>query len=586
MRENTKTTLYIYWQHVCRYWPAFLVIVLGTAIASSTDVIVSYYFKQFFDILDSSPSGDTIRRELIRALLLISSWQLAGWLLWRTAGFTYTNFLPRVMEDLSNTAFKYLHGHSFAFFSNNFVGSLVKKLNRFVWSFDGLFDQVVWTLLPMTVTTVLTFIILGLKNKWLGMGLILWTIIFIVITFAFTKFKLRYDIKRNEAETITSGFLADTVSNHASVKLFGGFQRETEKYADANREVRRLSVWSWSLDSVFDAIQSLMMIALEFAIFFTAIGLWQKGIITLGDFALIQILITSVIFRIWDLGRSIRHIYQELANAEEMTVIFKTRHEIKDAAGAKKLRVTHGKIEFQRVNFTYPNNKTVLTDFNLTIPPHERLALVGRSGAGKSTIMHLLLRLYGVKNGQILIDGRDIYQVTLESLWQNLSLVPQDTMLFHRTIMENIRYGLPQATDAEARAAATAAHCDEFISAMAQGYNTKVGERGIKLSGGERQRIAIARAILRNAPILILDEATSSLDSESERLIQDALDNLMRGKTVIAIAHRLSTIMKMNRIVVLENGRIVEEGSHEELIKKKSGIYQKLWQIQAGGFIQ
>lgn len=586
MKENTKTTLLIYWQHVCRYWPAFLVIVLGTAIASSTDIVVSHYFKQFFDVLDGSPSGDTIRHELIRALLLISCWQLVGWLLWRTAGFTYTNYLPRVMEDLSNTAFKYLHGHSFAFFSNNFVGSLVKKLNRFVWSFDGLFEQVVWTLLPMSVTTILTFIILGLKNKWLGLGLILWTIVFLTITIAFTKFKLRYDIKRNEAETITSGFLADTVSNQASVKLFGGFRRETEKYAETNREVRRLSVWSWSMDSLFDAIQSLMMIALEFAIFFSAIGLWQKGVITLGDFALIQILITSVIFRIWDLGRSIRHIYQELANAEEMTVIFKTHHEIKDAAGAKKLSVTNGKIEFQKIDFTYPNNKTILTDFNLTIQPHERLALVGRSGAGKSTIMHLLLRLYGVKKGQIMIDGQDISQVTLESLWQNLSLVPQDTMLFHRTIMENIRYGLPQATDAEARLAATAAHCDEFISTMEQGYNTKVGERGIKLSGGERQRIAIARAILRNAPILILDEATSSLDSESERLIQDALDNLMRGKTVIAIAHRLSTIMKMDRIVVMENGQIVEEGKHEDLIKKKSGIYQKLWQIQAGGFIQ
>ena len=281
--------------------------------------------------------------------------------------------------------------------------------------------------------------------------------------------------------------------------------------------------------------------------------------------------------RVWDFGRMMRHIFERLADASEMTEILNTQHEIRDARDAKTLEVTDGKIEFIDVDFFYHKTRNILKRFNLTIAPREHVALIGPSGAGKTTVVKVLLRMHDIAGGKIRIDGQRITQVTQESLWRATSLVPQDPILFHRSLLENIRYGKPDATDAEVIEAAKAANCHEFISSFPDGYGTFVGERGVKLSGGERQRVAIARAILRNAPILVLDEATSSLDSESERLIQEALDTL--------IAHRLSTIKKMDRIVVMDEGRVVEEGTHGSLTKQKTSLYKKLWQLQAGGFI-
>jgi ABC-type multidrug transport system fused ATPase/permease subunit len=268
-----------------------------------------------------------------------------------------------------------------------------------------------------------------------------------------------------------------------------------------------------------------------------------------------------------------------------MTVILQTPYEVTDAPGAKDLIVSGGKINFDQVEFNYRQTRQILKKFTLEVKPHERLAVVGPSGAGKTTLVKLLFRMHDVTAGKIMIDGQDISGVTQKSQRKNIGLVPQDPILFHRSLMDNIRYGKPEASDNEVIAAAKAAHCHEFIVGLAEGYQTHVGERGIKLSSGERQRVAIARAILYNAPILVLDEATSSLDSESERLIQDALDKLMVDKTVIAIAHRLSTIKKMDRIIVIDNGVIVEEGTHNQLVRKEGGLYKRLWQLQAGGFI-
>jgi ATP-binding cassette subfamily B protein len=267
-----------------------------------------------------------------------------------------------------------------------------------------------------------------------------------------------------------------------------------------------------------------------------------------------------------------------------MTEILLTPHEIADTPTAKPIKIVNAGIEFKDVVFNYRETRSVLKKFNLVIKPGEKVALVGPSGAGKSTILKLLLRQHEVTGGEILIDGQGLTHVTLESLWKAISLVPQDPILFHRTLKENIRYGRPGASDKEVMEAAKKAHCHEFIKDFPEGYDTYVGERGVKLSGGERQRVAIARAILRDSPILVLDEATSSLDSESELLIQDALKVLMRGKTVIVVAHRLSTIMNMDRIVVMEQGRVVTEGTHTQLLKD-GGTYARLWNIQAGGFL-
>lgn len=301
---------------------------------------------------------------------------------------------------------------------------------------------------------------------------------------------------------------------------------------------------------------------------------------------MLQSYIIIIFQQIINLGKLIRETYQDLADAEEMTEILITPHEINDIPSAKKLKVAEGKIEFKNISFYYHKTRKILEKFNLNIAFRERIALIGPSGAGKTTVVKLLLRNHDLDGGKILIDGQDIARVTQESLWKNISLVPQDSILFHRTLLENIRYGRPDATMEEVVQAAKAAHCHEFISGLPKQYDTYVGERGVKLSGGERQRVTIARVILRNSPILVLDEATSSLDSESERLIQDAFEKLMKDKTVIVIAHRLSTIAKMDRIIFIDDGEIKESGTHEELLDVKNGQYRKLWELQACGFIK
>jgi ATP-binding cassette subfamily B protein len=320
--------------------------------------------------------------------------------------------------------------------------------------------------------------------------------------------------------------------------------------------------------------------------FYVAIHNRKKLGLTVGDFALLQAYLVQVFDYLWDFGRYIRQTFESLANANELTEMLEKPIEVLDSPSAEQLVVHSGEIDFRNVNFAYDGGERLtLSNFNLSVPSGMRIALVGESGAGKSTIAKLLLRFADVTSGGIYIDGMNIANVTQQSLRESIAVVSQDTALFHRTLLENIRYGRPEATDEEVIAAAKAAHCHEFISRLPLGYNTLVGERGVKLSGGERQRIAIARAILKNSQIVFLDEATSALDSESEALIQDALAHLMAGKTLLVIAHRLSTIKEMDTIMVLSDGQVVESGSHDELLQVQGGRYRALWTKQSGGFI-
>ena len=353
-----------------------------------------------------------------------------------------------------------------------------------------------------------------------------------------------------------------------------------------------MAVWqavtkrSWFADAWIQSVQGALSLAVQIGLLVGAVFLWQQGLVTVGDFILIQLYILGLIDRIWNLGNALRRVYDAFADASEMVDILERQVAIEDAPNAKSLELKSGQIDLSDVSFSFENDRPVLRDFSLTIVGGEKVALVGPSGAGKSTITRLLLRLHDPRTGAIRIDGQDLRGLTQESLRRAISYVPQEPALFHRTLSENIAYGKSGATEAEIMEAAKRAHCREFISALPMGYDTLVGERGIKLSGGERQRVAIARAILKDAPILILDEATSSLDSESEALIQAAFAELMVGKTVIAIAHRLSTIMKMDRIIVVEGGNVVLTGTHDELLSQGSNLYKKLWDIQAGGFIR
>ncbi len=585
MENNTKKTLKIYLQHVGKYKFWGSIVLLSVVAGAATNAITPLYYKQFFDVLVSGQTEDATVSALYSVLVSIAIFKIAGWISWRAATFISAYFQTSVIADLSNTCFKYLHKHSFSYFNNNFTGSLVKRVSYFPRAFELIADRITWSFAPLIVSIVIITVVLFIKSILLGAAIVLWLIVMVTLNWFLAKYKLKYDVKASEAQTKATGFLSDAITNNSNIKLFCGYKREVDEFFVLNGIIRKLRRFSWNLNNTFEAVQVFFMIVLEIGFFFIGIYLWEKGKFTIGDFVLLQTYIIIIFQHIWDLGKMIRDTYHDLADAEEMTEILTTPHEIVDVPKAKGLKVIEGKIEFKNVDFYYHKTRKILENFNLVVAARERVALIGPSGAGKTTVVKLLLRNHEVDGGKILIDGQDISRVTQESLWKNISLVPQDPILFHRTLLENIRYGKPEATVEEVIEAAKAAHCHEFISTFPEKYDTYVGERGVKLSGGERQRVAIARAILRNSPILVLDEVTSSLDSESEGLIQDALDKLMKDKTVIVIAHRLSTIAKMDRIIFIDNGEIKESGTHQELLAVKDGQYRKLWELQACGFI-
>jgi len=405
-------------------------------------------------------------------------------------------------------------------------------------------------------------------------------------SFIFSKWKLKYDIKVAEKDSIATGYLSDTITNQNNIQLFNAFDFESQGYKKVTNEQAKITRFAWNLDAIVEGGQALLSFSIEFILFFFAIKYWEQGLITIGVFVLLQAYIINIIYELWGFTRLIRDTYQSYADSKEMVEISLLPHEIKDSLLAKELVVDKGKIEFKNLGFSFNNTREVLKDIDLIINPGEKVALIGPSGAGKTTFVRLLLRFYSATKGKIFIDGQDISTITQESLRKNIAMVPQDPILFHRTLSENIAYGNRGVGIEEIKVSAKLANCEDFVNNLPNKFETFVGERGIKLSGGERQRVAIARAILKNAPILILDEATSSLDSDSEMLIQGALDNLMKNKTTIVIAHRLSTIQKMDRIIVVDNGRIIEQGSHKELLNKRNSLYKKLWELQAGGFLK
>ncbi len=548
-----------------------------------SSIYTPIWYKKFFDLLEKSPDPE----RLIYIILIIAGINMIGWVSFRAAEFTQNYLEPALMKDLYITCYNYLHKHSYSFFNNNFSGSLVRRVNRFVNSFVNIFDTIYWSILFIGLKITVILGVLFYYFWKIGLITLFWIIFYLIFHMIFVRYKLKWDIKRADADSEVTGQLADSIVNNINIKLFNGYKFEEKRFKNRLKELSKLIIKSYNLGSIITGLQALLMIILEVGVFYIAVKLWQKGLVTIGDFVLLQAYIFTIFDSLWNIGRYIRRIYESLSDAEEMTEILTKPHEVKDNPSAKPLEVKKGEIVFQNVTFKYGlNTRYILQNFNLKIKPQEKIALIGPSGGGKSTIVKLLFRFFDIEKGEILIDGQNIADVSQNSLRESISLVPQEPILFHRTLMENIRYGRRSATDEEVIRAAKLAHCHEFIMSFPDKYNTYVGERGVKLSGGERQRVAIARAILKNAPILVLDEATSSLDSESELLIQDALTNLMQGKTVIVIAHRLSTISKMDRIVVIENGQISEEGKHNELLKASQGTYQKLWQIQAGGFIE
>jgi ATP-binding cassette subfamily B protein len=581
-----RPVLKIFWRHSARYKLALFLSLFFTASVSVGGIIIPLYYKRLFDVLASAAVPTNAVAEILFSILFsILILQFISWLARRIGQFANVYLQPRVMRDLTQTAFTYLLGHSYTFFVNNFAGSLVRKINRLSRAFEQFADRVTYDLLPLVVSLTGILIVLFYRSFWLGAVFLIWVIILMTIQFIIARWKLKYNILTAEKDSEMTGVLSDSVTNDTTVKLFTGIKEELSIFQCVVDSLMHLRLTTWRLDELVNMIQGLFMIGIEIVLIYLGIIFWRDGLITIGDFALIQAYLINAFDKLWNLGGVIRHMYEAFADATEMVEIMNRPHEIINKPNAPRLKVSLGQVEFREVIFSFRQTRAVLKDFNLLINSREKVALVGPSGAGKTTIIKLLFRFFDVESGGVYVDQQNISAVTQESLREAISLVPQEPILFHRSLMENIRYGKRGATDEEVIEAAKKAHCYEFISQYPEGFNTYVGERGVKLSGGERQRVAIARAILKNAPILVLDEATSSLDSESEALIQDALRQLMEGKTVIVIAHRLSTIMKMDRIVVVEDGQVVSTGTHQELLSHTGGLYKKLWEIQAGGFL-
>lgn len=582
-----KSVLKIYWQHVRPYKWSFFAIMLAVLFASGSEIIIPLYYKKFFDLISiASPDKNNQTSILISVILMIMGFHLFSWVAWRTSGLFMSWRNPQVLVDLSRSALDVLHKHSHRFFLDHFAGSLVRRVGRLERSFDVLADQLIWKFFPLTIVMIGFVVVLTIRHPIIGLILAGWTVLYILINFWYSLIKYPYDEKRARFDSESTGVLSDSITNATTVKLFTGVSQERLLYHAVTEKYRRLATFTWRLHEYMEAGQALFMIGVEFVLMYIAVRLWKEETFTIGDFIMLQGYLVGLFNKLWDFGKLIRHSYEALADASEMVEIMEKMPDVMDVRNAKPLDPQNGRIEFRDVYFNFNETRPILKGFNLMIEPGEKVGLVGPSGAGKSTIAKLLLRLYDIDRGKIIIGNQNIAKVTQESLRSQIAVVPQEPILFHRTIMDNLRYGRRNATDEEVIEAAKKAQCHDFISELQNGYETYVGERGVKLSGGERQRVAIARAILKNVSILVLDEATSSLDSASEALIQTALHELMEGRTTIVIAHRLSTIMEMDRIVVVDSGRVVDEGTHEQLLKHKKGIYKNLWEIQAGGFLQ
>ncbi len=579
--STTRDVLRIFWEHAKKY-PIVLGMVLVTPILGTVvDIVVPIFYKKFFDAFGTSGADQT----LVKILFIILGLQGVAWLIWRVSHYGNIHFQTWVMADLRKTSFASLIKHSYTFFANHFGGSLVQRHNRLPRSFETVADRLCFDFIPLFVRILGTMIVLLSINKLVALIMAAWIIIFAGVNVWFAIWRLPFNILRAAKESESTGVLSDAVTNHTNIQMFAGYDYEKERFGKVVNEHRLITRKTWNQQWVADGIQAFFVVLIQFAVFYVMVRYRsQHSLFTIGAFVLVQTYIFQLVDKLWNLGRVIRQLYESFGDAKEMVDILQTPYDIKDVRGAAELNVKKGKIEFSKVSFHFHKTRQVLDNLSLLIRPSERVALVGHSGAGKSTLIKLLFRLYDTDEGKILIDGQDIKKVSQESLRNAIGMVPQDPILFHRTLMDNIRYGRRDATDEEVMEAAKKAHCHEFIAALPEGYHTFVGERGIKLSGGERQRVAIARAFLKNAPILVLDEATSSLDSEVELLIQESLRELMRDKTVLVIAHRLSTIRQMDRIIVLAGGKVVDQGTHEDLLESQ-GLYASLWRLQSGGFI-
>lgn len=498
--------------------------------------------------------------------------------------YAHLQFYPKIKSDIAGTIYRYLSQHSYRYFSEHFSGSLSKKIFDLCTGVEALLQISTHSIIPKMLAVLFSSAISYIVHPLFGLMLFVWAIIYISISYfmSYRSEKLAY--ATSEAGNAMSGKLVDSIVNIMSAKLFANNQHEEAVvFNSINRLMAKDRALQWYLLKI-NSIQGILIAILITIMLGGLIYGRMHNFVTIGDFALILTLSSAIASNIYNIGEEILRFSKEAGNCRQALNIIVEPHEIQDKTNAVELKVTQGKIVFDSIQFQYQDTEPLFENKTVIIEPGQKIGLVGHSGGGKSTFVNLILRLYDVNKGRILIDGMDIKEVTQQSLRKNIGMIPQDPSLFHRTLFENIQYGQVGATKEEVINAAKQAHAHEFIENLPQSYDSLVGERGVKLSGGQRQRIAIARAFLKNAPILILDEATSQLDSVTERYIQESLWALMQNKTTLVVAHRLSTLLHMDRILVFNKGKIVEDGTHQALLEM-GGLYAELWKAQVGGFL-
>lgn len=582
----SKILKYIWPQIRKRKWVFYLIVIVFGLRIFFDQILIPLYFKKIIDVFIKGDVNNTIlSQEIFQLLFIIIGIHIAVFIIARLIKFIIFQFEIDVIRDLRNFAFQKIEQNSQTFFSNTFAGSLVTKARRFVGGFETTFDIFLYNFLKFAVVLAGVFAVLLYQSPIISLVFGIWIVFHVGVVSFLVKKKVIYDLREAEQDSKISGRLADVFSNILAVKFFSARKREIDSFGEYTLEGARRSKKAWFMGGKIDLIQHLFIIIVQSITLYLMVTLWLQNQMSIGTIVLIQTYMVIVSVSLWEFGNSLTKFMKSIADMKEMVDIFEIVPDILDPKNPEQIKIKKGNLVFQNVFFKYSMGEEILSDFNLNIKPGERVGVVGHSGAGKSTITKLLLRFNDITKGEIVIDGQNITRIKQDDLRSVVSYVPQEPILFHRPIKENIGYAKPEASDEEIVLAAKRAHAHEFIINLPHGYDTLVGERGIKLSGGERQRIAIARAMLKDSPILMLDEATSSLDSISESYIQDSFNELMKEKTTIVIAHRLSTIQKMDRIIVLEKGRIVEEGTHRELLVL-NGFYAELWNHQTGGFLE
>lgn len=534
--------------------------------------------------------GDVSIRTVGLYIGLLGGLWLLGEIFWRIGMHYIIALETKGINELAKNTFRKLAERDYDFYTNHFVGSLTKKGIAYSKSFETITDTLNFNVITNIFPILFAVIVLWRYSPWIPLILIFWLGLTIAIALPIIRGRAHLVTERHDASSRLSGRLSDAMTNMLAIKSFAQEDREQENFgrhvdAFTNKFKEAADYQNKRFDSVISPIYvTTNVFGLVAAIFFT-----QKFGLQAGAIVVVFSYYSQITRVFWEINRVYRTIESNITEAAEFMQLFTDTPAVQDDPHAVLLSVSDSALKFKNVNFKYENQgdneNMFLNNFNLDIKSNQKIGLVGPSGGGKTTITKLLLRFIDVESGEITINGQNIRNVTQASLREAIAYVPQEPLLFHRSLFENIAYANPNATEADVIRAAKLAHADEFIAQLPQGYQTMVGERGIKLSGGQRQRVAIARALLKRSNILVLDEATSALDSESEKYIQDGLWELMKNKTALVIAHRLSTIKHLDRIIVLDQGKIVQDGTHDELIKKK-GLYAKLWSHQSGEFLE